>query len=815
MDQPITAHESTAPPPQPPALDRPHGCLTAFLAGVALFVVGLLGFLWVNTLYTAFSQEIFGSVLAADIARAVLYGLALLVPFGLVVLLLRSERFALWRGIALALAVAGVHALVVGLVLAADRELPWPGVPDVIPPAITFLTAVLVLMLARRRFWDRPVWTIWLGLALGLAASAGWVSAGALGTASELLLAVLEAMANSLLAAVLMGLVTYYDTDSAARHPLWIGLLAGALLMAVQFSLFAVRGWWIQGLMVSSAFLPLSLIAGLLGTLDVRPDPKRAWWAALAFLFAAFLLPFAFTEGLEGDWMLEEMGVAWGRALAISMGLALLFSVVLLVAHAVKHIPDEHTVFARRGLLVLSVLALVLSIGILTPVYLSSQPGLQPETFFVVMAEQADTSFAREIEDRDERTAAVYETLTEHAITTQANLRDFLDEKGMPYTPYYLVNGIEVEGTALLRRQIAARSDVAYILDSPHARPLPESAGSLSVPPQYQSIPYRAEGVDQIDAEIVWDELGVTGERIIVGQADSGVDWRHPALQSQYMGSDGNHDYAWFDPWEGTTEPTDTGGHGTHTLGTVLGQGGIGVAPGARWIACRNLARNLGNPGYYLDCMQFLFAPFPLGGDPFTDGDPARGAHVTNNSWGCPPEEGCDSITLSIGVEHLRNAGQMMIVSAGNEGPACDTVWAPANADAAFTVGAIDPRTGEIASFSSRGPVTGDGSGRIKPDIAAPGVDILSSIPGGAYAESGFSGTSMAGPHVTGLVALLWSADPSLIGDIDATEQIIIDTADEHQAADMCGEGDVEHNNVYGYGRIDADEAVEEALETP
>jgi subtilisin family serine protease len=318
-----------------------------------------------------------------------------------------------------------------------------------------------------------------------------------------------------------------------------------------------------------------------------------------------------------------------------------------------------------------------------------------------------------------------------------------------------------------------------------------------------------AWGVDEIDADRVWEELGVTGEGVVVGIADSGVDWTHPALQDSYLGADGDHTYTWFDPWEGTTEPTDAGGHGTHTTGTVLGNNGIGVAPDAEWIACRNLARNLGDPAYYLDCMQFLLAPFPADGDPFTEGDPSRGADLTSNSWGCPPEEGCDGLTLPIAINHLHDAGQLFVVSAGNEGPQCGTVDSPAIAEDALTVGAVDP-SGRIASFSSRGPALLDDSGRIKPDVAAPGVNVLSSRPGGDYGVA--SGTSMAGPHVAGLAALMWSANPELIGDVDATVQIIEGTAIYEAAPDLCGAAEPDDNNLYGHGRIDALDAVQQAL---
>jgi subtilisin family serine protease len=308
----------------------------------------------------------------------------------------------------------------------------------------------------------------------------------------------------------------------------------------------------------------------------------------------------------------------------------------------------------------------------------------------------------------------------------------------------------------------------------------------------------------------VWDELGVTGKGIVVGESDSGVQGDHPALRASYRGRDGQNDYNWLDPWNGSRAPVDVGGHGTHTTGTMVGAGGIGVAPGAQWIGCVNLARNLGNPPYYLDCLQFMLAPYPQGGNPLKDGDPSRAAHVLNNSWGCPPLEGCDAGSLDPAVRALRAAGIFVVASAGNEGPRCGSVSDPiAIYDAAFSVGAID-QAGNIADFSSRGPVTVDGSGRIKPDIVAPGVNVRSALPGNSYGEN--SGTSMAGPHIAGVVALLWSAQPKLIGDIDKTEQILIETARPYDGG--CDSGELPNDDT-GYGVVDAYAAVQAALALP
>jgi subtilisin family serine protease len=215
--------------------------------------------------------------------------------------------------------------------------------------------------------------------------------------------------------------------------------------------------------------------------------------------------------------------------------------------------------------------------------------------------------------------------------------------------------------------------------------------------------------------------------------------------------------------------------------------------------------RGNGTPTTYMDCFQWFIAPTDLND---ANPDPAKAPHVINNSWSCPSFEGCIDVTIMQQVvENVRAAGIFISVAASNRGSACSLLdTPPAIYDASFTVGSVD--SGDvIASTSARGPVTIDGSNRLKPDISAPGVGVRSSWPTDAYVFS--SGTSMAAPHVAGLVALLIDADPMLAGQVDALEALIRESAVPLTTTQDCGgtAGEVP-NNVYGFGRIDAYAAV-------
>lgn len=439
--------------------------------------------------------------------------------------------------------------------------------------------------------------------------------------------------------------------------------------------------------------------------------------------------------------------------------------------------------------------------------------------FILFLTEQADLSAANEIREKNAKGEYVFQRLTDMARRTQKPVITALDSLGAEYQPFWIANMIWVRGDLNTLISMARRGDVKHIFANPKVYTEEPVRKPLEVSPQ--SATAIEWNIAKVHAPEVWAS-GYRGQGITIGGQDTGYDWDHPALKNQYRGWDGavaDHNYNWHDAIHSSSgnpcgndspEPCDdhASGHGTHTMGIMVGDdpshtNQIGMAPEAKWIGCRNMDRGVGTPATYAECYQWFIAPTDLNDQ---NPDPTKAPDVINNSWSCPTSEGCvdPQVLLSV-VDAVRAAGILTVHSAGNKGSSCSTINTPAAIyDASFTVGNTTSND-QIATSSSRGPVTIDGSGRIKPDISAPGTTIRSSIPGGFYAT--LSGTSMAGPHVAGLAALLFSAQPDLIGKVDHIERLITSTAvPVSTPATTCGgiPGTVYPNNFSGWGRIDA-----------
>ncbi|MBY8873068.1 S8 family serine peptidase [Micromonospora sp. PLK6-60] len=668
------------------------------------------------------------------------------------------------------------------------------------------LAALALTRLARRRTpvesgpgGRRPGAVTLLAAAAGLALLLPWLWVGALGGLLETVLAGLAAAAVGALAGALLdadfwAAFSVGEPPRPARLVLLGGLVAGVALLLVAAGT-GHSGTQLPALLTvpPAGFLAAALHAAARRAGDPAGAGPTRWLVGLAVLG-----PLAFTDPEEISLpLLTGRDVPYWTAVAAGVGLAVALLLAagygVLLARRRARTPSRRV--AAVTVAVLAATAVLVDVG-------PGQPGLYGERLLVVLREQADLTGipagAAGRAGRDVRAAEVYRRLVTTADRSQADLRRQLTRLRLNPTPYYLVNAIEVDGGPAVRAWLGRRPEVSRVLISQRVRPLPAPAptshGDRPAPtgPEWN---IRLLGADR-----VWSELGVTGAGVVVGSSDSGVDGGHPALAAGFRGGDDS----WYDPWTHSRRPTDRGGHGTHTAGSAVGRDGIGVAPGASWVGCVNLDRNLGNPAYYLDCLQFMLAPFPAGGDPLTDGRPQRAPDVLTNSWGCPPVEGCDSGALRPATAALDAAGIMVVAAAGNSGPGCGTVADPPAPYAdVLTVGAVD-RQRQVTDFSSRGPTP---AGEAKPDLVAPGAEVVSAMPGGGYAA--LDGTSMATPQVAGVVALMWSANPALVGDLARTRAILRETATPVASPASPGCGGVA--DVAGAGLVDAYAAVRAA----
>ena len=424
---------------------------------------------------------------------------------------------------------------------------------------------------------------------------------------------------------------------------------------------------------------------------------------------------------------------------------------------------------------------------------------LGPHDEVSVIITLSDKADIRPFKDmpRPLRRARIIETLKNKADLTQRPLMAFLEgRRAKKIKSLWLINGMAVTATADVIQKLASLPEVKEIrLDR-----------TIQVPRvTYAALAAPEWNISAIRAPELWN-IGFTGTGVVVANMDTGVDVDHPDLQNKWRGGANS----WFNPYSDPTHssdcgipenctpcelssdtPCDVNGHGTQTMGIIVGgrAGGttIGVAPDAEWIAVK-VFNDTGEASFSTihQGFQWLLDPDQ---DPSTDDAP----DVVNNSWRLDNINEC-SLEFEPDIQALKAAGIAVVFSAGNSGPALSTSISPANNPEAFAVGAVDQSNG-IASFSSRGPSACDGA--TYPDLVAPGVNINTSdlTFGGVFPNSyvHVSGTSYSAPHVAGAMALLLSAYPNLtVPEIDSIlRQSAFDLG-------LCGA-----DNDYGYGFLD------------
>ncbi|XP_021943356.1 bacillopeptidase F [Folsomia candida] len=414
-----------------------------------------------------------------------------------------------------------------------------------------------------------------------------------------------------------------------------------------------------------------------------------------------------------------------------------------------------------------------------------------PGTTGPVLARFEKTTFAT----RGARATAIADALRANSVQAQSEARALLDSASISYEVFWITNQIYIRNAdAALVSKLAGLQSVAEISQEFEVSVIPHHIEGQTA----RKAGILAEwGVENIEAPAAWAlPGGNNGAGAIVAGIDTGVHATHIDLADNFVGTN----YGWRDvTLFGTQTPRDDNGHGTHTMGTIVGANGIGVAPGARWIACKALsAQGSGTNAGLISCGQWVACPtLPNGQSP----DCTKIPHVVSNSWG--GGQANPFYNEVINTWHSMNI--VPIFANGNSGPACTTANSPADSLAGVIgVGATTDTNG-LASFSSKGPTIG---GRPKPDISAPGQNIRSAwhTPG-TNAYNTISGTSMAAPHVAGVAALLKAHNSDLTWEqINANMNSNANTQNVVPTGQNCGGVDesIFPNMAFGSGIVNA-----------
>jgi subtilisin family serine protease len=409
--------------------------------------------------------------------------------------------------------------------------------------------------------------------------------------------------------------------------------------------------------------------------------------------------------------------------------------------------------------------------------------------------------------DIETKAQFIVDTRIAHAENTQSQILSVLSTKAnIQINKLWIINAIGIKrGSKQLAEELASREDVEQIVfdQKYEISPLEKSEKTFEQPAE----PKIEWNLEWVKSNTIWAQ-GATGKGKVVGLVDTGVNFRHPSLFHNYRGHNNgtyNHDFNWLDPNGRLQEPQDTQDHGSHCTGTVLGSTKdrkyiTGAAYESTWLHC-----HFGGTFQAITkCFQFMLAPTTRTGQNPT---PAKRPHVTSHSYG---GGGQGRSLLEDVVKPCIDAGVHVVVAAHNYAR-CRSVTDPGIIPKVLTVGALGFKTNVIASFSSKGPNNAHYNNTLKPEISAPGTQVVSAS-GSGTGYSAKSGTSMATPLVAGVIAQLWSKYPDLDRQIAKTNEILYKSA-LHQVSRECESSKPTPNNVYGHGTISAKRAFEIAEE--
>jgi subtilisin family serine protease len=401
------------------------------------------------------------------------------------------------------------------------------------------------------------------------------------------------------------------------------------------------------------------------------------------------------------------------------------------------------------------------------------------------------------LSSRNAKLNSLYAILKDHADTVQSDVMAMLEKTRS--TKNHDVRQLWISAELIVRD--ADKQTIEALSSHPDVESLVAEKFFPLEPVEFKELspseitPFAQWGVDAIRAENLWNQ-GNRGQGAVVANIDTGVRYTHIALNSNYRGTvTGSNDYAWYAPTGKTAAPSDGNGHGTHTMGTIAGTAnGIGVAPGATWIACRGCSTSSCSSFDLSECGNWVACPTTTsGGSP----DCTKAPNVSSNSWGGGQGDSWyDNI-----IAAWRRVNIAPLFSAGNSGPTCGSANSPSDRSGAIAIGSTTS-TEELSSFSSVGPTV---DGRMKPDVSAPGSAVISASSSSDTGYATMSGTSMACPHAAGLSALLFNTRPNLT--VDQLKTALISGAQRINSSGRTCSGvpDTTYPNHHsGAGRIDA-----------